>query len=306
MRSYSRNSGEISWEQLTSWPCSRSRRPRPARGRGRGRRGAGTPPPLGRHPGIAGTALGSSRSSSRPSRRGAPDLEPPAPGHERLGPHHRRVVERRPVLPGDLDDVAKPRRGHERHRAPSPLEQGVGGDRGAVGQRPRPAAPSAARPSRTARPGSSGVDSTLVTVPSAATTSVKVPPVSAPTRMARTVPACGSSGDGPTVVTEAERAERARTQEAEPVRDRAPRRRGPGLVGCGRGRPPGRRPERRGTNPTGGATSSPSTSATTGAPASFTPAPPRRCWRSSAARSSSDGRSGSLQGAAGQRGRHLG
>ena len=37
----------------------------------------------------------------------------------------------------------------------------------------------------TARPGSSGVDSTLAMRPSSPTTSVKVPPVSAPTRMRR-------------------------------------------------------------------------------------------------------------------------
>ncbi len=49
----------------------------------------------------------------------------------------------------------------------------------------RPSPPAEASPARTARPGSSGVDGTLATVPSAATTSVKVPPVSAPTRIVR-------------------------------------------------------------------------------------------------------------------------
>src|SRR5690606_13735543 len=48
------------------------------------------------------------------------------------------------------------------------------------GTTPRPS--SSASPVRTASPGSCGVDGTLVTVPSSATRSVKVPPVSLPTR----------------------------------------------------------------------------------------------------------------------------
>ena len=93
------------------------------------------------------------------------------------------------------------------------------------------------RPSRTARPGSSGVDSTLATVPSAATTSVKVPPVSAPTRMDRTVPACAIIGGWPAVVTQAGTSTTSPrgTRRREPRRVGAPRRRRPRLVGPGRG-----------------------------------------------------------------------
>ena len=169
------------------------------------RRHTATPPTPS---GTGGTASGRAASSSCPSRVEPPaDLEPPRARHERRRPHHGGVVERGPVLPADLDDVAEALGGDERDRGRLPLQQGVGGDRGAVGERRRAARRRARRcPSRTARPGSSGVDSTLATVPSAATTSVKVPPVSAPTRMDRTVPACAIIGGWPLWSRKRERA----------------------------------------------------------------------------------------------------
>ena len=119
--------------------------------------------------------------------------------HHRLGARGQVVVERRAVLPADLDHVAEALGRDQGHGGAAALEQRVGGDGRAVRQQRRSIARDRRVPSRgrrrrrtaarMARLGSSGVDSTLTTSPAAVTRSVKVPPVSTPTCTARNVPA---------------------------------------------------------------------------------------------------------------------
>ena len=127
-------------------------------------------------------------SSSSPSgAEAAPHLEAQVALDERRRPVGERVVERRTVLARDLDDVGEALVRDERDGGARPLEQGVRGDGRAVGEH-RAAARSLGLAERidgrrrTAAAGSSGVDGTLATVPSSATASVNVPPVSTPTR----------------------------------------------------------------------------------------------------------------------------
>jgi hypothetical protein len=53
-------------------------------------------------------------------------------GGQWLGPVDGRVVERRPVLTGDLHEVFEALVGDQRHPGTSSFEEGVGGDRGPV------------------------------------------------------------------------------------------------------------------------------------------------------------------------------
>jgi len=101
------------------------------------------------------------------------------------------VVDVGAVLPADFERIAEPLGRDERGVAPRPLEHGVGGDGGAVTEeldrlgRVAACASLASRPSTTPCSGLSGVEESLVTEmrPSwTATTSVKVPPMSTPTR----------------------------------------------------------------------------------------------------------------------------
>ena len=110
--------------------------PPAARGRRRGRL-------CSRHTATASTPAGTSGSVVDVERLelGAVGVEPAAAPpsavaarHERLGPVGPRVVERRPVLAGDLDHVGEALGGDQRDPGAPPLEQGVGGDRGAVGR----------------------------------------------------------------------------------------------------------------------------------------------------------------------------
>ena len=137
---------------------------------------------------ASGTAP-SNGSSSAPARVEPPGhLEPQRARHERRGPVDERVVERRPVLARDLDHVGEPARRDERDRAPrrssSALVATVVPCASTSTARRRRAAPSTRA---TARAGSSGVDGTLATRPSSATTSVNVPPLSIPSRTLRTL-----------------------------------------------------------------------------------------------------------------------
>ena len=64
----------------------------------------------------------------------AVDLQPQVAGDEGLGPVGPLVVERRPVLAGDLDHVGEAPVGDEGDDRPPPFEEGVGGDGRPVGQ----------------------------------------------------------------------------------------------------------------------------------------------------------------------------
>ena len=126
---------------------------------------------------------------------GAVGRQPPChlvaqrPRHQRLGPGGQLVVERRAVLPGDLDDVpqaprSSPARPWPRAVPAVALVATVGPWASSAGPARCPGRPAIAP--ATAWPGSSGVDSTLATRPSSATRSVNVPPVSTPTRTGAT------------------------------------------------------------------------------------------------------------------------
>ncbi len=65
------------------------------------------------------------------------DLQPQPAGDQGLGPVGPDVVERGPVLAGDLDDVGEPGGGDQGDDRPPPLQQGVGGDRRPVGEEVR-------------------------------------------------------------------------------------------------------------------------------------------------------------------------
>ncbi len=110
-----------------------------------------------------------------------PHGEPQLARDERRGPVRRQVVERRAVLPPDLDHVAEPLGGDERGSRAAPLEQRVRRDRRPVREhadRPR-SRPRAAPPPPTPRPdGTFAVTSSPSTT---ATRSVNVPPTSTPT-----------------------------------------------------------------------------------------------------------------------------
>ena len=82
---------------------------------------------------------------------------------------------------------AKPVGGHQGDRAPRAARAGRWWPPWCRGPAPSGgrAARARRRPSRTASPGSAGVDGTLAMRPSSATTSVNVPPVSTPTRIVR-------------------------------------------------------------------------------------------------------------------------
>ena len=157
---------------------------------GRGRRAAGTRPPP-RRPGRCRRAPpGSTRRQLRPVGRRAGRRPRSAGGGAPAARAGRRqlVVERRPVLAADLDDVGEALGGHQRDRRAPPLEQRVGGDRGAVGQQSR--APVEAGAADRAADGPRrvvGRRQHLGDRPSAATRSVNVPPVSTPTCTVRSL-----------------------------------------------------------------------------------------------------------------------
>ena len=62
------------------------------------------------------------------------DLQPPRPRHQQPGLVDREVVDVRPDLASQLQDVAKAPRGEETDWGPVPLEQGIRRDGGAVGE----------------------------------------------------------------------------------------------------------------------------------------------------------------------------
>ena len=135
------------------------------------------------------------------------DLEAQVAGDEQRRLVGLQVVEIRPVLAADLEQVAEALGGDEAGRDAAVLDQRVGGDRGAVaeiGDLGRRGLRRRARPSSTpramARDGSSGVEGTFhtSTPPLASSnrqTSVKVPPESTPIRQAMNVasPAVGAA-----------------------------------------------------------------------------------------------------------------
>ena len=188
MRSYSRISGDTSCEQVT---------PEPARAQHRGDRplvgrleigvqeADGHPRDLGGHVGHGVEIHRVELVSVRP--QAAAHLEAPGPGDERLAvwsPRCRRAT----AGPG-----GRSRSGRE---GPSVVTSATGAPvpsstafvaivvPWASSERCCDPATAATAP-RTARPGSSGDDSTLAMRPSSPTTSVKVPPASAPARMRR-------------------------------------------------------------------------------------------------------------------------
>ena len=193
VRSYSRNSGDTSCEHVTSSPRAASSLATTLLVcRRRGRRAEGTPRPRPRRPGRPGCSPGrAARSRDR-----APSSRPPTStrsvaGTSGAGPVGHRVVQRRPDLARDLDDVGEASRRHERDPSAAALEQGVGRDRGAVGEQLGGRVPRRRRRAQPRRAcvGSSGVDGTLTTRPSSPTRSVNVPPVSTPSRMRSSVAA---------------------------------------------------------------------------------------------------------------------
>ena len=96
-------------------------------------------------------------------------LEAKLVGHERWLAVRREVVQPRPRLPPDREHVAEAARRDQRRSGALALDDGVGGDGGAVDEveggglrrRRRSDQSSSARPSRMARAGSSGVEGRL-------------------------------------------------------------------------------------------------------------------------------------------------
>ena len=184
VRSYSRNSGDTSCEQRHVVALGSQRRGHRAlvgrrRGRACRRQTATAARPRRAPPGPSPTG-----SSSLPSAASRPATSKrQARVHERRRPVGQRVVERRAVLAGDLDDVGEALGRDQRRRGHRPFEQGVGGHV-VPWASSRPGAPARRRsrpgPPRWGRPGS--------TAPSppapSSTRSVNVPPVSDPIRIA--------------------------------------------------------------------------------------------------------------------------
>ena len=129
---------------------------------------AGSRSACSRHTATASAPAGTGRDRGRAARarcRRPPAARRPraaARGHERHGPVDERVVQRGPVLAGDLDHVLEAGvSSRARPRAPLPLQQRVGGDGRAVRQDvgatgagtggaapPRPGRPVSTAPSR--------------------------------------------------------------------------------------------------------------------------------------------------------------
>ena len=128
-------------------------------------------------------ARGRARRVGRPPRTGARAAR--AAGTVDVG-----VVERRARLPRDLDHVGEAARRHQGDATETAFEQRVGRHRGAVGEhrqlleRRREAATGVDAPRATDRRASTAP---CAPSPSSVTTSVNVPPVSTPTRMAPNV-----------------------------------------------------------------------------------------------------------------------
>ena len=187
MRSYSRNSGDTSCEHTTSRPRAREHRRDRAfvrrieigvqqahrdrvdrrRCRARRRRTA-----RARDPCASSRPATSNRSARGTSGARSIDV---------------RVVERRPRLARDLDHVGEAA-GRDQRDAAEPRARAARWSRPSCRARARRAVErDRAIASPTARAGSAGVDGTFTTVPSSATRSVNVPPVSTPTRMRPTL-----------------------------------------------------------------------------------------------------------------------
>ena len=147
--------GDLVGRRHVDGPRPGARRPPRPRGRARGRRAAGTPPPPSR-------VVGHLRHRRRPAAP-APDpwrprrpstSKPQRPVDERRRPVGPLVVERRPVLAGDLDDVGEAGRGHQGRSSAGRPRAGRWWRRWCRGPG-RPAAAAAARaiPARTASVG---------------------------------------------------------------------------------------------------------------------------------------------------------
>ena len=185
-----------------------------ARAPGGGRSAAAPPRPPRARPrrsGCASSAAASAVELAQRAVRGHPlgCAEAQLVGHERGRPRRAQPVELGAVLAPERDDVGEALGGDERGPGAAPLEQRVGGDGHAVGERLRPARRSrrprssaASTAAITPSDWSSGVVGALAVISrpsSASTASVKVPPTSTPSSIGRTLRAWGM-GRGTVVV----------------------------------------------------------------------------------------------------------
>ena len=187
VRSYSRISGDTSWEQVTSRPSARSVAATACSWdgfRSAWRRHTATP---ATSTGIDGSEPGSMRRSSRPSAARRPAT---SNRHARGTSGSGRTTDESYSEGRSCRAISitsrRPSVVTRATAAPWPSSSALVATVVPWASRAGRTVPaSAATPARTACPGSVGVESTFEMRPSSPTASVKVPPVSAPTRMGR-------------------------------------------------------------------------------------------------------------------------